>query len=455
MLLSTLSDIVKNSSPVSGNDIDINKISNRVIEEYKAQKYKSTSFLLALKPRPKPGSLKSLIRNEAKLRKEQELLLLTNDDLRQIWHMFESFSNDPGADEVRVNYDHFSMVLARCKEIYGPLVKNYFKASSFLRFNRDSNGCISANQFLTYLNHRCSVLSMRIELGLFDTNNTGFLSANQLEDFIAAQIPSLTALEEMPASFIPHYKRIAMRKLLFFHGHNGMVKIKDLEGSFVLQELLDLKYLSPYDDNLVSNWFSLQSTQRLYNTFLTYDDDRNGLLSRTEFGGVGNYTMSQFLIQRVFEEHVMKQRSGVAGLSGFSNYNGMSGQRHFRSGYGNPPRDEMDLTTFVDFVLAWENCNHVAAIRYFFPIFDLQNQGYIDQADLYTFFREINAMNVSVMNEYELVIYDVVNEFMDLIKPKEMGKITVEDLMRCGTSGLFFRAFTDVKQFSDYNNREN
>lgn len=32
----------------------------------------------------------------------------------------------------------------------------------------------------------------------------------------------------------------------------------------------------------------------------------------------------------------------------------------------------MDLTAFTDFVLAWDHRAHPAAIKYFFPILDLQ-----------------------------------------------------------------------------------
>lgn len=39
-----------------------------------------------------------------------------------------------------------------------------------------------------------------------------------------------------------------------------------------------------------------------------------------------------------------------------------------------PPRDEMDLLAFTDFVLAWDHRSHPAAIKYFFDIFDLKKQ---------------------------------------------------------------------------------
>lgn len=50
-----------------------------------------------------------------------------------------------------------AQVLTRCRECFGPQIDVYFKAPVFLKFERDGNGCISANQFLNYLNLRTTM----------------------------------------------------------------------------------------------------------------------------------------------------------------------------------------------------------------------------------------------------------------------------------------------------------
>lgn len=47
----------------------------------------------------------------------------------------------------------------------------------------------------------------------------------------------------------------------------------------------------------------------------------------------------------------------------------------------------MDLIDFTDFVLAWDHRSSPAAIKYFFPIFDLKKCGRISPLELYTFFK--------------------------------------------------------------------
>ncbi len=60
------------------------------------------------------------------------------------------------------------------------------------------------------------------------------------------------------------------------------------------------------------------------------------------------------------------------------------------------------------------------------------------------------------MGEYaDLSVQDVVDELIDMVKPARPPLITADDLMRCGQSGVFFSCLSDVKQFYEYNYREN
>ncbi|KAG2425387.1 hypothetical protein HXX76_013801 [Chlamydomonas incerta] len=441
MLLSALNSFVKDSPEPDREPEDIEQEVQQefcsILEQYEASKRKvAPSIPSFYKPKAKADSIAKLVKREAKRRKEQETLLLSEDELRQIWYMMEELGsyNDSG-DEVRINYDGFSQVLTRCRECFGPQIEPYFKAPVFLKFERDGNGCISANQFLNYLNLRTTMHQNRLELSAFDPDNTGSLTTEQLEEYVKSLVPQVSALSDMQPSFLKDYGRIAVRKLLFFHGKNGAVRIRDLVNSIVLQELNELKNNQLQEHQLISNWFSFQSTQRVYKTFLALDEDMNGLLSRAEFSAISNGTMSPLFISRIFEEHVMRMRV-VQGRT--------------------VHRDEMDLMAFTDFVLAWDHRTHPAAIKYFFDLFDLKKQGVITPVELYIFFKEIHYMWVHVMHEYaDLSIYDVVDEILDMVKPKVTARIAPEDLAASGMSGIFFSMLSDVKQFYDYNYREN
>ncbi|GFH10224.1 uncharacterized protein HaLaN_05498 [Haematococcus lacustris] len=54
--------------------------------------------------------------------------------------------------------------------------------------------------------------------------------------------------------------------------------------------------------------------------------------------------------------------------------------------------------------------------------------GFVTPAEVYTFFKEIHAMWVNMGEYADLAIYDVVDEILDMVKPKTATLITPEDL---------------------------
>ncbi|GFH12694.1 predicted protein [Haematococcus lacustris] len=136
------------------------------------------------------------------------------------------------------------------------------------------------------------------------------------------------------------------------------------------------------------------SATRVHDTFLALDLDMNGMLSRSEFSEISNRTMSPL---------------GATSCTGQA-----------RTG------TRWTLTAFADFVLAWDHRSHPAAIKYFFPVLDLKNQGFVTPAEIYTFFKEIHVMWVNMGKYADLAIYSVVDEILDMVKPKTATLITAE-----------------------------
>lgn len=59
-------------------------------------------------------------------------------------------------------------------------------------------------------------------------------------------------------------------------------------------------------------------------------------------------------------------------------------------------------------------------------------QGYIGPVELYIFFKEIHDMWVNVLHEYaDLSIYDVVDEILDMVKPKVGSHIAWSGCIKC------------------------
>ncbi len=192
--------------------------------------------------------------------------------------------------------------------MFGPAISCHFKASVFQMFQQDGDGCIKARLFLAYLSQRAAMIHMVRTSGsllspVFQPSGCSLAACSLRSEsrwaastpttrgcsqraswrtFWSKQNPSLLtillsliphlrhtffrhysrtvpSLEGIQPSFLPLYRRIAARKLLFFHGHNGSLRIKDLVASQALMsELSELRIPDQSDDQLLGSWFSLQ-----------------------------------------------------------------------------------------------------------------------------------------------------------------------------------------------------
>jgi len=91
----------------------------------------------------------------------------------------------------------------------------------------------------------------------------------------------------------------------------------------ILAELYELRQQKMSPEDQVSNWFSFNSSLRVYDLYLRLDTDKDGMLKKSE---LAKYSpgLTQIFIDRVYEE--------------FQTFGG-----------------EMDYKNFIDFVLAMEN----------------------------------------------------------------------------------------------------
>ena len=117
----------------------------------------------------------------------------------------------------------------------------------------------------------------------------------------------------------------------------------------------------------------------------------------------------------------------------------------------------MDYKTFLDFVLAMEFKKTPQALHYFWRLLDIKKEGYLDCFTIMFFFREIvrrmerNKMTTRPVNDDDSTIPDndkiraddVSDEIFDMAKPVDPARITLPDLLRCGTQlpPTYFIAF--------------
>ena len=114
----------------------------------------------------------------------------------------------------------------------------------------------------------------------------------------------------------------------------------------------------------------------------------------------------------------------------------------------------MDFTAFLDFVLAWSDKNHPASLAYFFRVLDVDKQGYLTNMEIWTFLKSVHVTWTSDPENYDLNMLDVRDEIFDMVKPAVEGRITLEDLKRCGCAHTVIEILCDHTGFWRYDNRE-
>ena len=236
-------------------------------------------------------------------------------------------------------------------------------------------------------------------------------------------IPSFPQIANLQENFYPFYVITAVRKFFFFLDpkRTGKILIKDILTSPILAEFYELRQESWSPEEAAQNWFSMQSSLKVYDQYLKLDLDRNGMLRKMELlrypGGLTN-----IFVDRVFEE--------------YQTFEG-----------------EMDYNTFLDFVLAMENKKSTASLQYFWRIIDVYKKNAIDTFVVNMFLRAI-IKKLENKERFGFKVDDVKDEIWDMAKPKVPYAITYEDLLACGQGDIIVGMLVDARAFYEYDQRE-
>ena len=159
--------------------------------------------------------------------------------LQQLAALLVERTSPPHDDTERINYEDFKRLREQL-----PTFRDVLTAQTFLKFRRDSFGRISQNTFFRYVARRVALMSLRVQLSMYDTTGSGFLREQDLENFIYELIPTLPALQALEEGFYPFYVFTAVRKFLFFlnrkRGPGGKIAIMDMITSPIMMELQEL-----------------------------------------------------------------------------------------------------------------------------------------------------------------------------------------------------------------------
>ncbi|XP_060536556.1 serine/threonine-protein phosphatase 2A regulatory subunit B'' subunit gamma-like [Cylas formicarius] len=366
--------------------------------------------------------LRYKLREESRsnLLKRKSLPLLERNELNELWTLLDQ--NQNLIDEQLISYSDFQKVA----QLAGKKVKPYFKPSVFAKLQQDDcQGRVSIISLFNYVMRKVWLDQTRVGLSLYDNTGQGYLTENELENYISELLPTLCQLDGLETSFHSFYVCTAVRKFLFFLDvvRANRVRILDILACSFLDDLLELRDEDLSKDVQEQNWFSAPSALRIYGHYLNLDRDHNGMLSKSELAGYGSGTLTQPFLDRVFQTCLT---------------------------YGG----EMDYKTYLDLVLALENRSEPQALGYLFRILDIKNCGYLDAFTLNFFFRAIQDQMKAHGSEQPVPFQDVKDELFDMVRPKDREKITLTDLLACGQGDTFVSILIEFHGFWAYEHRE-
>lgn len=328
--------------------------------------------------------------------------LLNNNELKELWVILDQNQSFP--DEQMINYVDFQKV----STLVDPKLKPYFTASVFARLQQgDSQGRVPILSVFNYVMRKVWLQQTRVGLSMYDVTGQGYLTESDLEHYITELLQTFRQLEGLEKSFHSFYVCTAVRKFLFFLDvvGAGRVRILDILASCFMDDLLELRDEEVSKELQEQNWFSAPSALRVYGHYLNLDRDHNGMLSKSELAGYGSGSLTQPFLDRVFQTCLT---------------------------YGG----EMDYKTYLDLVLALENRSEPQALAFLFRILDIKGCGYLDAFTLNYFFRAIQDQ-MKAHGAEPVSFEDVKDELFDMVRPKDPGKITLNDLLNCGQGDVF------------------
>ncbi|EFO26244.1 EF hand family protein [Loa loa] len=395
-------------------------------------------------------NLRSKLRLEARRRMwKHKLESLPSDEDIELFciNLQNKATYSRSEDDKLVDYNSYKQVI----NLAPKALQDFLSAEIFMNLLQISNtkdeGRIAVDSIIDYLLTKKDKLSKLIHLHYYDSASKGYLSIEDLRDFLEAEvlplIPSLANLNEEEPMLQDYYLCMATRKIFFLLDtmQQKKVRIVDIVASRLLEEFETLNESSngnAGDDESVEmeqgtsqttgtlNWFSKRNCLRIKNIYEQLDTDGNGLLSFSEMTDFQRITNS--FMQRVFE---------------------------VQQTYDN---DELDLRGFCDLLFAIEHKSDRSALSYYFRVLDVDGDNLLSASDLNFFYRDLAKMLEDCFSDGSSqkapLFDDIKNEIFDMCHPKNPKGITLKELISSGKGGTVVGLLTDLDAFLEYENRE-
>ncbi|KAK8900190.1 Serine/threonine-protein phosphatase 2A regulatory subunit B'' subunit gamma [Tritrichomonas musculus] len=317
--------------------------------------------------------------------------------------------------------------------IYNPIIMNLVsKKSKQILFSEDVYKAFVFKplffDFLSYSQFVKGIIKLNkdyCELLSYSKLSDCMLTLDDIGDFFEKkirEIDSLSPLLKNDEFQLPYYRQLALEQITFFFDPYGMNKVSpaELMSSRQFSSFLSLSQISkqnkesdepPEDDP--DNIFSYSYFISILATF-TKSVNSDGLMDRKSFKTCNGWNLCDAFVDRVFETSTV--------------YNGC-----------------LDFNGFVHFYVNYENSETPNGARYYFNLFDVDDDGLINPFDIGCFYKDLVRESGSKEADLEILI----QELLDKTQATEMG-FTLDQFVSCGSCEEIASILSDFNEFKIY-----
>ncbi|XP_021356327.1 serine/threonine-protein phosphatase 2A regulatory subunit B'' subunit beta-like isoform X3 [Mizuhopecten yessoensis] len=334
----------------------------------------------------------------------------------------QEFSNLEGGKAFK---QHMAAIMKACKL---PL---YWKGLLFNAAGGEKNGFITQQSFNSMWKRIFQTCHDRPSqfVRLLAKPSTNYLDEDDIIPLIQDVVdthPGLTFLQEAP-EFHSRYVNTVIARMFYCINRSwtGRITIPELRRSNFLQTL---ERLEEEDDiNQIMDFFSYEHFYVVYCKFWELDKDHDLLIDRNDMMRHNDHAIATRVIDRIYSGCVTRGKT-------------------FKEG-------KMSYPEFVWFLLSEEDKRNPTSIEYWFRCMDLDGDGVISMYEMEYFYEE-QMQKMEDMGIEKLPFEDCLCQMLDLVRPKQEGRVTLADLKSCKMTNIFFDTFFNLDKFLEHEQRD-
>jgi serine/threonine-protein phosphatase 2A regulatory subunit B'' len=236
--------------------------------------------------------------------------------------------------------------------------------------------------------------------------------------------PGLTFLQDAP-EFHSRYVQTVISRIFYTvnRSWSSRITLPEIRKSNFLETVRRLEVED--DINQITDYFSYEHFYVIYCKFWELDKDHDLLISKEDLSRHNDHAISSRIIDRIF--------------SGAVTRNLVDGKLCYKD--------------FVWFLMSEEDKRNPRSIEYWFRCMDLDGDGIISMYEMEYFYEE-QVEKMEMLGIETLPFQDCLCQMLDMVRPKEEGKIRLKDLKACSLTPIYFDTFINLDKYLEHEQKD-